>query len=231
MKYSIVIPAFNEAARIRKTLEGLKGLLKDSEVIVVDDGSSDATFDIAVATGAKVVRHRINRGKGAAIKTGFALAEGEVIGFVDADGSTSDKDVEKVFESINSCDVVIGSRRVTGSLVPVDQPGYRKISGLVLRLLVNALVGVKFMDTQCGCKAMNRKVVTDLLPRMRSNGFEFDIELLYLAKKRGYTVKEIPVTWINSTGSTVNVLVDGVRMFWQILMIRIRRYDRPSDIT
>jgi dolichyl-phosphate beta-glucosyltransferase len=224
MRYSIVIPAYNEATRIRKTLESVKELLIDSEIIVVDDGSVDGTAGILEGTGVKLVRHGINRGKGAAIKTGFAIAAGDIVGFIDADGSTGDKDVKTVFESVNSCDIAIGSRKVAGSVVAVEQPPVRQIAGHILRLLVNILMGIPFLDTQCGCKAMSRRVVNDLLPKMRSDGFEFDIELLYLAKQRGYKIVEVPVRWVNSDDSTVNVLVDGVNMLWHILMIRFRRY-------
>jgi len=222
MRYSIVIPAYNEEGKIRRTLEALSVSFPGAEVIVVDDGSSDYTASIAEASSVKVLRHTGNRGKGAAVRTGFAAATGGVVGFVDADGSTDWADVRKVWDAAASQDVAIASRRMAGAVIPRDQPAHRRLAGYLLRLLLVALIDLDVKDTQCGCKALSRRALDDVLPFMMCDGFEFDVELLYLAKKRGYRIIELPVRWTDERETKVNVLRDGLKMLGGILYLRFR---------
>jgi dolichyl-phosphate beta-glucosyltransferase len=222
MKYSLVIPAYNEGNRIGKTLQDARNILgKDKEIIVVDDGSSDDTSEVARNAGAKVVRHKTNHGKGAAVRTGMSSAKGDVIGFIDADGSTAFADVERVFKAVEGCDIAIASRRLKDSVLPVDQPLARRIAGYALRLIIGIILGLGIRDTQCGCKAMHRKAAERLLARMKSTGFEFDIEMLYLAKAEGLRVCELPVTWVDQRESRVNTIRDGVRMLKYVIALRL----------
>lgn len=222
MKYSIVIPAYNESKRIRETILRLRVFFDDCEIIVVDDGSVDGTDMVAKDAGAIVIRHSMNCGKGSAIKTGLSHASGDIVGFIDADGSTDPQDVKKVFEYANQCDIAIGSRRVDGAVIPIEQPRYRVVSGILLRTITTHFLGLSIKDTQCGCKGMKRNIVKHLIPHLRSNGFSIDIELLYLAKKRGLSIIEIPVTWVDSGDSRVNTLFDGAKIFLDIISIRLR---------
>lgn len=221
MRYTIVVPAYNEGARLRKTLGSLKEHMGNAQLMVVDDGSRDDTSQVAKEEGAVVKLHTVNKGKGAAIKTGLSEAAGDIVGFVDADGSTSPMHVRKVFDRVGECDIAIASRRLKESVLPVDQPPHRKISGILLRLLTKYLLGLDFQDTQCGCKAMRREIAHDMMPRIKSDGFEFDIELLYLANRMGYVVCEVPVEWTDDADSKVNPLMDGARMMRLILALRL----------
>ncbi len=222
MKYSIVIPAYNEEMRIGRTLEAVIASFPDAEVIVVDDGSSDATAAVAEAAGARVLRHGTNRGKGAAVRTGFAAAAGGVVGFIDADGSTDMADVRRVLDAAAVGDVAIASRRMRGAVIPRDQPLKRRLAGYALRFLLVTLMDLNVLDTQCGCKALSRSALDAVLPGMRCEGFEFDVELLYLAKRRGFTIAELPVTWTDDGDTRVNVLRDGLKMLREILRVRLR---------
>jgi glycosyltransferase involved in cell wall biosynthesis len=224
MKYSIIIPAYNEGKRLGNTLEEAKRILgKDKEILVVDDGSSDDTSLVASKSGVRLIRHEVNRGKGAAVRTGLASAKGDVIGFIDADGSTSFKDVEKVFAAAKDCDLSIASRRIKGAVLPQDQPLARRFAGYLLRLLIRTVLGLGIRDTQCGCKAFRRQALDKVLPKLKADGFEFDIEMLYLARRFGLRVCEIPVTWVDQKESKVNALRDGLRMLKYVIALRMRK--------
>jgi len=222
MKYSIVIPAKDEAERIGGTIESLKREFGgDAEIIVVDDGSVDGTSEVSASRGAKVVRHDANRGKGAAVKTGFKEASCDIIGFVDADGSTDVKDVKRVFDLTREYDVVIASRRIKGAILPVDQGLPRKIFGWLMRCYVNLMFNLGIVDTQCGCKALRKEAAKKIASGMRRDGFEFDVEMLWLAKKMGYSVKETGVTWTDNKKSRVSPLRDSVKMMIGLISVRL----------
>jgi dolichyl-phosphate beta-glucosyltransferase len=223
VRYTIVVPAYNEEGRLRSTLEALMREMPAAEVLVVDDGSTDRTSSLAESLGARALRHDANRGKGAAIRTGFAAAAGDVVGFTDADGSTDAADVRRVFESVDGHDVVIASRRLPGSVLPVDQPLHRRLAGTALRYATRLALGLRIRDTQCGCKAMKRRVIDDILPKLSSDGFEIDMEILYLAKNAGYSILETPVKWTDHRESKVSALRDGTRMLAGLIRIRLRR--------
>ena len=222
VKYSIVIPAKDEGGRIGETIAALKSEFGDeAEIIVVDDGSKDDTSGTAKKLGVNVIRHSVNKGKGAAVKTGFLSASGDVVGFVDADCATDVKDVRKVFELAGDYDLVAASRRIDGAVLPVDQSITRKLLGYVMRMTVQALFGLNVVDTQCGCKAMKKDLARKTASEMKSDGFEFDVEMFHLAKKSGRTIKEVGVRWTDNGESKVNPVTDSIRMLGGLIKLRL----------
>ncbi|MFH1428964.1 MAG: dolichyl-phosphate beta-glucosyltransferase, partial [Candidatus Margulisiibacteriota bacterium] len=213
---SIVIPAYNEQDRLPQTIRRIQEYFKHREyaieLIVVDDGSMDNMLR-TIPPGVKVIQNGINRGKGYSVRKGVLAAGGDYILFSDADLSTPIEEIEKLKLVIDSdYDIAIGSRAVRGADVKVHQPFFRELMGKVFNLLVRLLVVRGISDTQCGFKAFRKDAAKEIFSRQKLNGFGFDVEVLYLAKKLGYKIKETPVTWINSPSSKVNVLSDPLKM-------------------
>jgi dolichyl-phosphate beta-glucosyltransferase len=229
---SVVIPAFNEASRLPPSMELILEYLKASgrtnEVLVVDDGSRDTTaavVDTLNERGAdiRLVRHPVNLGKGAAVRTGVLASKGDIILFTDADLSTPISDAALLISAIESgADVAIGSRALDRRLVEVRQPIYRETMGRIFNLFVQALLLPGLHDTQCGFKAFAGDIGRDLFRDMVSRGFEFDPEVLYRARRRGLVIREIPVHWRNSADTRVSPLRDSTRMFAALFQIRRR---------
>jgi glycosyltransferase involved in cell wall biosynthesis len=232
--YSIVIPCFNEEGRVRETLrvtiEYLAANAPESELIVVNDGSTDATGIIArkilsetrIAT--RLLENFPNRGKGAAVRTGL-LAAREPIGlFSDADLSTPIEETPKLIEPIanGEVDIAFGSRALDRSLIGIHQPWWREQGGRVFNLLVRLATGLPFWDTQCGFKAFRLDVCRPILESARINGFAFDVELLFLAHRRGLRIREIPVRWNHAEGSKVSFFRDSLRMLREVITLRTR---------
>lgn len=228
---TMVIPAYNEGARIAPTLRDMIAFLGDSgyayELIVVDDGSSDGTFDVVgqfMADEARlsVVRHPKNLGKGMAVKSGFLAARGEVVFFSDADHSTPIEEVPRFMETLQEgYDIVIGSRAMADSKVEVRQPWYRESMGKAFNLLVQLFTVRGIRDTQCGFKCFKREACGPVFARQRLCGFCFDVELLFIAKKRRLKIAQVPVRWRNSLDSHVHTVKDSLRMFRDLLRIRL----------
>lgn len=220
---SIVIPAYNEAENIEKVVKAVLEL-GNVEVIISDDGSTDGTGDIArrLAKLENVIFiSGENRGKGAAIKRGLKMAGGDVMGFLDADMSAHPNELLKLFKEIdNGADVAIGSRDLPGSVIPVKQPIYRRFLGYVYRTLTRHLFKIDIMDFQCGLKVFKKEVWDDI--NVDTDGFAFDTELIAKAHKRGYTIKEVPITWQNFPRSKVNPISDSIKMFLELIKIRGR---------
>ena len=228
---SVIIPAYNEAKRISRTLDTLQKYLHDTgwraEVIVVNDGSSDETVAVVESyrsqwTILRLIDNGGNRGKGFSVRSGALAAQGDIILFTDADLSAPITEAPKVIDPIVSgeCDVTFGSRAVDRSLIGVHQSPFRETSGRIFNLFVQALTGLPFKDTQCGFKAFRRAAVSQVFGRQTIMGFGFDPEILYLAKKRGLRLREIPVRWDHVEGTTVRFLRDSCRMFLDLLRIR-----------
>lgn len=230
---SIVIPAFEEEARIGESISQILSFLGDNEIaaelIVVDDGSKDRTAETAesafgAANGipAKVVRYKENRGKGFAVRTGLRAARADIALFSDADLSTPIEEMSKLVDPIRNgeYDVTFGSRALDRSLIGTHQPWRREQGGKVFNLVVRAMTGMPFWDTQCGFKAFNMPKFQPLLDLMQIERFGFDVEFLYVAKLHGLRLKEIPVRWNNDERSKVNVVRDSVRMFKEVTDIR-----------
>ncbi|HEX9281739.1 MAG TPA: dolichyl-phosphate beta-glucosyltransferase [Candidatus Udaeobacter sp.] len=230
--FSVVIPCFNEAARIgetlRLTLDYLTANAPESELIVVNDGSTDATGTIARAIlsetniATRLLENFPNRGKGAAVRSGL-LAAREPIGlFFDADLSTPLSEIPKVIGAIanGEVDIAIGSRALDRNLIGIRQPWRREQAGRVFNLLVRVATGLPFWDTQCGFKAFRLDVCRPILEAARVRGFAFDVELLYLAQRAGLRIREIPVRWNHAEGSKVSFFRDSLRMLREVIALR-----------
>jgi dolichyl-phosphate beta-glucosyltransferase len=245
MYLSVVIPAYNEEQRIDKTLRVIHTYLQrqpySSEIIVVDDGSQDGTVAIVRAcdgwsTPVSVLQNGRNRGKGFSVRQGFLHAHGDYLLFSDADLSTPIEEVEKLFAALREpCDIAIGSRALVGSRVEVHQPWYREHMGRLFNVFVQALAVPGIRDTQCGFKCFRREASLAICQRMTIERFGFDVEMLYLARRLGYRVREVAVVWRNSPQTRVRVGRDSVSMLgdlWRVRWHDLRgRYDVSTGMT
>ena len=235
---SIIIPAYNEQSRLPKTLEQVFHFLGKqsfkSEVIVVENGSTDRTFEVAqkFAEQYKNLRviHTEERGKGGAVQRGVREAEGEYVFICDADLSMPVEEISKFLPpALKDFDIAIGSREAPGA-VRYNEPYYRHLTGRVFNMLIRLMVLPKLQDTQCGFKCLRAEVARDIFPFQTLTGWAFDVELLYIAHQHGYRILEIPIDWFFNADSKVRVLRDSWRMFIDLLVIRrnARRglYDR-----
>jgi dolichyl-phosphate beta-glucosyltransferase len=245
-RLSIVIPAYNEQARILGSLQAAEAYFVKAgeavEILVVDDGSGDATastverFASARAPGGPVsvrlLRNGRNRGKGYSIKHGVLLAAGDLVLISDADFSTPIDELpclRKVVEN-EGYDIAIGSRGLAESRVEIHQAAWRETMGRGFNALVRLLTGLPFKDTQCGFKLARRRDVLPLFRAARVERFAWDVEILYLARKAGVRVREVPVLWRNAAGTKVNALIDPLDMLKDIMRVLVRdrlgRYGR-----
>lgn len=233
---SIVIPAFNEARRLARTLPRIvaygaaRGIT--FEVIVVDDGSSDDTLRFARTFAAEQVRAEAlpaNRGKGAAVRAGILASRGRRVLISDADLSTPIEDVEKLEPHLDQVAVAVGSRRLAGAEILEEQPAYRRFMGAVFRWLVQS-AGVRgIRDTQCGFKLLDGDIARDLFRDLVTDGFAFDVELIWLARRRGHAVREVAVRWSDDRASRVRVWIDPAKMFFEVLAFRWKHWRRSRQ--
>jgi dolichyl-phosphate beta-glucosyltransferase len=227
---SVVIPAFNEDARIPPTLRRIDEYLKEHaykfEIIVVDDGSSDGTADVVLGESERMksirlLRNESNRGKGFSVRRGVLSANHELVLISDADLSTPIEEIEKFMPWIGQgYEVVIGSRALRESDIIRKQPWYRQSMGKVFNALVRVIVLGGFHDTQCGFKMFRSGPAKEIFGVLKTERFAFDVEVLLRAKKMGYRIREVPVRWMNSPQSRVDALRDSFRMFVDLLRIR-----------
>jgi glycosyltransferase involved in cell wall biosynthesis len=225
---SIVIPAYNEENRLPGTLQQVFKFFETqsfpAEVVVVENGSSDRTYDIAQEFAKQhpslhVIKSE-SRGKGLAVKRGVAEATGEYIFICDADLSMPIEEIRKFIPpQMQNVDVAIASREAPGA-VRINEPAYRHVTGRVFNTLIRWLLLPGLQDTQCGFKCVRAKVAHDIFPRQRLTGWAFDVELLYIARHRGYQVVEVPIHWYFNADSKISVLRDSLRMFLDLLVIR-----------
>jgi glycosyltransferase involved in cell wall biosynthesis len=230
--FSAVIPAFNEANRIgetlRLTLDYLLRYSPQSELIVVNDGSTDATGTVAreALTAARIqtrlLENSPNRGKGAAVRSGLLAATRSIGLFFDADLSTPLEEIPKVIDPIahGEVDVAFGSRALDRGLIGNRQSWRREQGGRVFNLIVRLSTGLPFWDTQCGFKAFRLDVCRPILQAARIDGFAFDVELLYRAYRAGLRLREIPVRWNHAEGSKIELVRDSLRMFGEVVALR-----------
>ena len=237
--YSLVIPAYNESARLGGTLEKVLAYVSahdcDAEVIVVNDGSSDSTAEIAHGFAKKNPRLRLienpgNRGKGYSVRNGMLNARGRILIFSDADLSAPIEEAPKLLNALAAgADIAIGSRWLRADLQMQRQPLHRQLFGRIFNLLLRMILGLNFKDTQCGFKAFRQPAAQAIFPLQGIERWGFDPEILFLARKFGFKVAEVPVAWGHSGDTRIHPLIDGSRMF--IEMLRIRWNDLTGKYT
>ncbi|MHB8994145.1 MAG: dolichyl-phosphate beta-glucosyltransferase [Armatimonadota bacterium] len=227
---SLIVPAYNEALRLRpsllRILEYLSGQTYTWEIIIVDDGSSDGTGEVAKGllegkADFRLLRNEPNVGKAMSVKRGLLEGRGKYLLFSDADLSTPIEESEKLLAELEKgADVAIASRQLPGSKLTVHQPWYRELGGRMFGWLNQAVLLPGIPDSQCGFKAFKREVAHALLERQKVTGWVFDAELLYIARRLGYKIAQVPVTWVNDPASKVKMLRDGLRMALDLFRIR-----------
>lgn len=226
VELSFIIPAYNEEYRIRTTLtmvlEYFATQNYSTEIIVVDDGSSDRTVEIVGEfPEVKLLKQARNLGKGAAVRRGMLEAKGDFCLFSDADLSTPILETSRVlYELRNGYDICIGSRAIQSEMIRKHQPFYREFMGKTFNKIVQMLVFKGISDTQCGFKGFSKESTRAIFPITKIDGFGFDVEILYLASKLGYKTKEIAVEWYNDERSKVNPVTDSIKMLFEIIKIR-----------
>lgn len=227
---SIIIPAYNEERKIVSTLGRVLKYLSTKhylwEIILVDDGSIDRTSEVARGMikdeGLTVIKNPVNQGKGYSVKKGVLASNGEVILFSDADLSTPIEELDKIITWLNEgYDIVIGSRALPESAIEIRQPRYREIMGKIFNIIVRTIGLNEFRDTQCGFKCFKREGALKAFNLQKINGFAFDVEILYIAKKFGLKIKDVPIRWINSSESKVHLIKGFLSMFLELLKIRL----------
>lgn len=231
-KISVIIPAYNEESRLPRTLSSVVEYFarteQSYEVLVVDDGSTDSTARLvkqfeANAPQLRLLTYPRNRGKGYAVRFGMRNAQGELLLFDDADGATPIEEIERLLAAIDKgADVAIGSRALFSADTGVKAIWYRRLLGRVFSGMVNFILLPGIADTQCGFKLFRRECADYLFRTQRSEGFSFDVEVLFLARKAGYRIAEIPVNWTNIPGSKVNLVKDSALMAFDLLRFRLR---------
>lgn len=225
---SIIIPAHNEENRLPRSLEQVFAFLDAqgyaSEVLVVENGSSDRTLEVAqsFAAGHRSLRvlHEAGKGKGLAVRRGMLEARGQYRFMCDADLSMPIEEVSRFIPpTLKDFDIAIGSREVKGA-VRYNEPSYRHLGGRLINLIIRALMLPRLQDTQCGFKCFRDAAAMDLFSRQLMDGWSFDVEVLYLAEKAGYRMVEIPIDWYYRPESKVNAIRDALRMVGDIMRIR-----------
>ena len=229
---TVVIPAYNEEARLPRTLEGvdrfLRGAGYDAEILVVDDGSTDRTRQRVAELESTISSLRLlsygeNRGKGYAVRTGVLAASASAVLFSDADLSTPIEELDRLWARYESgCDVVIASRNIPESGLEVEQPLHRKLVGRAFNFVIGILAIRGFRDTQCGFKLLRTEPAQRIFRALRTERFAFDVEVLLRARRLGLKIAEVPVRWKNSSDSRVHVVRDSARMLVEVL--RMRRF-------
>ncbi|MGA3031661.1 MAG: dolichyl-phosphate beta-glucosyltransferase [Terracidiphilus sp.] len=242
-QYSIVIPAYNEAARIGRALDSVVGCIRQrnwfAEVVVVDDGSRDETAAIVRgfsvhAAEVRLLQNPGNRGKGYSVRNGILHSFGEIVMFTDADLSAPIEEAEDLFAAIRGgADIAIGSRWLERARQTIRQPLYRQFFGRCFNAVTRMVMGLPFADTQCGFKAFTRAAGQAVFQLQTIDRWGFDPEILFIALKRGYRIAEVPVGWAHDERSRISYLKDGIRMLQDIAIVRwnamLGRYDKPVE--
>lgn len=229
-RLSVVIPAYNEERRIGRTLDDVVGYLERqryaSEIFVVNDGSTDGTEAVVRSFAGRPVAvtplthpDGRNHGKGAAVRRGMLAGTGTFRLFLDADNSTTVDHVERFWPFFEEgYDVVIGSRDVPGAVVAIHQAWYKEMAGNVGNVIIRALAVPGIYDTQAGFKLFRAPVVADVFPRLTIDRWGFDVEILAVCRRRGYRIKEAPITWLNDPESKVkaSAYLDVLSEVWRV---------------
>lgn len=237
VELSVVIPAYNEAGRIGPTLDRIDAYLRsrgvEAEVLVVDDGSTDRTAELVEGHGApglRLIRQGANLGKGAALRRGVVESSGRRVLLCDADLSTPIEELASLERRLAAgADLAIGSRGLDDSAVRRHQPLYRELMGKTFNRIIRCLGVRGVRDTQCGFKLLDGEVARRLFADLRTDGFAFDVELIWLARRGGYRIDEVGVEWWNSPDSRVDPLTDSLAMMRDVALMRWRhRRERPE---
>ncbi len=229
-RLSVVVPAYNEQDCIGETIDRICRFLVsrafDFEIIVVDDGSSDKTGEIVASlcrqnAKIKLIKNETNRGKGAAVKRGVLGSSGDCVLFMDADFSTSIEEFDKFQPHLeNGIPIVIGSRREDASVIRVAQPWYRVFMGQTFTKLASLLSAPGIHDFTCGFKCFDSAVARELFTKQRLDDWSFDAEILHIAHKRGFPIRQVPVSWENHPDSKVRIIRSTLKAFWGLIRIR-----------
>jgi dolichyl-phosphate beta-glucosyltransferase len=241
VRLSVVVPAYEEAGRIAHSVHQVRDALTrvadagGLEVLVVDDGSSDATAEVAAAAGARTLRLAENRGKGAAVRAGMLAATGRTVAFVDADLAYPPAQLLGLLHEVEAgWDVAVGSRRHPRSTSVAEVPALRSLSGRLFNLLTAIVLLGRYRDTQCGCKAFRSDVARTVFGRTRLDGFAFDVEVFHLVERYRLSLVEVPVTLVGAEGSTVRVGLDALTMVRDLFRVRRwagqGRYDLAAPV-
>ncbi|HEY5426280.1 MAG TPA: glycosyltransferase [Candidatus Tumulicola sp.] len=225
-RFSVIIPAHNEQDRIGKTLEEYVGVFGDSEIIVVLNGCTDGTRAVVSdLRGAypNLVAIEIPDavGKGGAVRAGFLLARADVVGYVDADGSTPAREMRRLCEAVGEGDGVIGSRWLRGSVVAIRQPWARRFASRNFNVIVRTFFGLKYSDTQCGAKVFRRSALERVMRDVETANLAFDVDLLYAMKRLKMAIREEPTYWIDMQGSRVRLASASLHMFAAVVRLRL----------
>lgn len=229
---SVVIPAFNEEKKLEPTLQKITEYMEKNfqnfEILLIDDGSKDATKEIAQKFKDKKVRiiqNPKNMGKGFSVKLGMINAQYDPILFTDADLATPIEELPKFLDALKEgYDLAIASRVIEGANIEVAQAKYRQILGKAFPILVKNIVLPDFQDTQCGFKIFKKEAARKIFPRQTIQGWAFDVEILYIAKKLGYKIKELPVAWIDKGDSKLSPMKDSIKMLNEVLKIKYNNW-------
>lgn len=242
---SLVVPAYNEAARIASTVGEAASYLaarqQPFEIIVTADGTDgtrEAAHDLSAAYPKgtiRVIGSPVRRGKGCGIREAVAIASGDIIGFTDADNKTPISEYDKFAPLLqHGADLVIGSRAMRDSRIERPQPWYRRIGSRGFAVFMHAAVGLRgIVDTQCGFKFFRGDVARDLFRHQKIDGYMFDVEILYIARQRGYRVEQVPVRWRDDGDSRLNLVSGNIKNVRDVLSIRWRHRqlrERASDL-
>jgi len=228
----VVIPCYNEELRLPRTIEQIERYLGARgdryELILVDDGSGDGTRRVMEEAAARnksirIVALPVNRGKGRALAEGVKVSRGDYVLVTDADLSTPIEELPKLEAALAAgAGVAIGSRAIKGSRVELSQPIYRVLMGKAFNIIVQLVLLPGIWDTQCGFKLFRGDIARDVFEGLTTDGFGYDPEVLYLAKKKGVRIAEVPVVWRNSAPTKVNAIRSSLDMFRHVLRIRFR---------
>jgi dolichyl-phosphate beta-glucosyltransferase len=231
MHLSVVIPAYNEEKRIEKTLLAVNEYLSKQaygyEILVVNDGSKDKTAETVLRLASqipnlKLLNYSENRGKGYVVRQGMLQASGDYRLFMDADNSTTVEQVEGFLPFFKEgYEIVIGSRRIKDAVIAVKQPWTRDFLGGVFRLVVHILVPLRVTDSQAGFKVFSAKAVQAIMSKQTIFGGSFDVEVIAIARKMGFKIKEVPIRWVDSPDSRFGGLKSKIKMLLEILKIRL----------
>jgi dolichyl-phosphate beta-glucosyltransferase len=228
---SVVIPAYNEAKRLPETLHAAENYFctrnLSREILIVDDGSQDDTVQVCSnlrdkIDGLKILHNGRNRGKGFSVRQGILEASGPLVLMMDADQSSPMEELDKLLPSVRDgqSDIAIGSRALKESQILVHQPLYREPLGFLYNDIIQLLVLKGIQDTQCGFKLFRSVVAKDVFSRGRLSGFAFDVEVLFIARKLGYRITEVPIRWRNDPNTKIKILKHGSNMLADLLRIR-----------